>query len=115
MKKSDQTNGAMRANTILGDLLVDRIKSGRFDEAKSIIDLGYEANRQSETIAVEMFLFSQLFTNQCCIDFYIRNGVEITSELLERILEMLSIFPNEFDTNKSIELVDMLRKWQTIS
>lgn len=97
-------------NLDLGELLVFAVNCNQFEAAKIIIELGYDLNRESETIAYELLLCSQYNGSDFCVDFYIQQGLIITDDLLTKVIQLAETNPDDFIIEKVVDLVENLRK-----
>jgi len=83
----------------------------QFEAAQSIIDFGFDMNKEYEIMAYELFICSQMKSSKFCIDFYLKQGLKITDTLLNEIMKHAEDNRNDFEIEKAIELIDELRHY----
>ncbi len=94
----------------IGELFLTAVSCGQFEAAKTIINFGYDMNRESETIVYELFICGNINSSRFCIDFYISQGLKITQDLIDKILILAEEQEKYFDFNNTLELVDELKQ-----
>lgn len=103
-------------NLDLGQLLFTAVECEQFEAAKIIIELGYDMNRENETMAYELFLCSQLNGSDFCTEFYLQQGLKVTDELITKIVGYAESNPDDFEIERTIDYVDkLILKYNKIS
>lgn len=94
----------------IGELFMTAVVCKQFEAAKAIISFGWNINRESETMAYELFICANYNSSKFCIDFYLTQGLKITEGLIEKIIEIAEENEYDFDYENTEKLIIELQK-----
>lgn len=93
----------------IGELFKTAVVCKQLEAAKAIISFGWDMNREQETMSYELFICAN-YNSKFCVDFYLSQGLKITQELIDKMLELAEEQEEYFDYNNTLELVNELRQ-----
>ena len=95
----------------ISELLRTAVVCRQFEAAKAIISFGYDMNKQTEQMGYELFICANYYS-KFCIDFYIQQGLKITDTLLKEIMKNAEENSDDFEIEKTIELIEELKQFK---
>jgi hypothetical protein len=94
----------------IAELFKTAVVCKQFEAAKTIIDFGWDMNKEHEIMAYELFICANFNSSKFCIDFYITHGLMITEGLIEKIIEIAEENEYDFDFENTEKLIIELQK-----
>jgi len=109
--KSNLTNAGLD----IGLLLRQSALSEQYDAVKSIIDSGFDMNKQHKIMAFELFMCANTVYSEAVIEIYLQFGLRINQSLIKEIMKIARYHSDEFDPVKTMLLIEDLKKYKKLN